>query len=163
MTDTAEPAPAAHEVWPTLTIRRPRDVPGGTPLLWMAERHSEHSHRLANRDLPADFPHPVERGDAGDALAVLALGVEIERAAARWRAITIRTALECGATLRQVADALDNSPEAVRTDLLLWADSQHNLWCSDAAAGRERPLGIDAEAWVRIVALARRGDNDTED
>jgi|GEM_PF-5648197 len=152
-----------HEHWTGLAVRRPDDVRtmdgGHIPLSWQMEKRAAHADRLANNDLPSDFPHPIERGDAGDALAVLALAESIRRDLTRWEAIDIRTALLLGATWTEVADALDTTPQEARTTLRTWADGQHRLYTGDVEAGRERPLGLDADRYAALLALTELDDN----
>lgn len=153
-----------HEHWTSLSVRRPDDVHttdgGPIPLSWQMEKRVAHADRLANNDLPADFPHPIERGDAGDALAVLALAESIRRDLTRWEAIDIRTALLLGATWSEIADALATTPHEARTTLRTWADGQHHLYTGDVEAGRERPFGLDANRYAAVLALTERDDND---
>lgn len=151
--------------WQGLTIRRPDDVRtiqgGPVPLGWKAEKHGEHADRLGNNLLPADFPHEVERGDVGDALAVLALGTAIVRDIGYGRGVRVREAVELGATWLQIGAALDITPDEARELLRTWAAGQHHLYEGDVLAGRERPLGLDADRYMALVAVCELGDDET--
>jgi hypothetical protein len=152
-----------YERWTALEIRRPDDVrtsPGGpVPLTWMAEKHSHHADRLANRMLPEDFPHPVERGDAGDALAALALREAIRRDMELGRGNRIHEALRLGATWSQVAAALDVTPGEARELLRAYADGQQHLYRGDVERGLSRPLGFSPEEHAATVALCELADD----
>jgi hypothetical protein len=152
------------EHWNGLAVRCPDDVRtmagGPVPLSWQMEKRSDHVDRLTNRMLPADFPHPIERGDASDALAVLALAESIRRDLAAHRAGDIRTALQLGATWTEVADALETTPHEARTAMREWADGQHRLYTGDVEAGRARPLGFDADQYAALLALTELDDNE---
>jgi len=90
----------AHEHWTDLTVRCPDDVRtstgGRVSLAWQVEKRAGHVDRLMNRTLPADFPGPVERGDVGDVLAVLALSESMRRDLAARRGGDIREAILLG-------------------------------------------------------------------
>ncbi|MFB6924036.1 hypothetical protein ACFCXR_03250, partial [Streptomyces noursei] len=58
-----------YEEWRAQEVRRPGDIPPATPLAWLAERHSAHGQRLADRHLPEDFPGPGGPRGAGAAQA----------------------------------------------------------------------------------------------
>ncbi|MEU6946565.1 hypothetical protein ABZ957_15250 [Streptomyces sp. NPDC046316] len=148
------------EQWKTLQIRRPSDVPAAVPLSWQAEKASECGTRVWNATLPADFPHPVERGTAEDAVAELALRESIRRDVESGRGPRVHTALELGATWAEVADALGMSPEDARELLRQWAAGQHHLYLTDQEEGRGKPLGLSPDEHAAIVALTERGDNE---
>jgi hypothetical protein len=150
-----------HARWKGLEVRRPDDVPAPTPLAWQIEKHTEHNDRLMNLALPADFPYDVQRGDVGDALAVIALRESIRRDIERGRGVRVRQAMELGATWRQVADALDVDPDEARELLRAWADMQHDLHRRDVADGRPRPLGLDDDGHAALLALCELGDDET--
>ena len=151
--------------WKGLEIRRPDDVrtiPGGpVPLRWQAEKRGEHTDRLGNNLLPADFPHEVERGDAGDALAALALGESMRRDLGYERAGRVRTAMELGATWSAVAAALEVTPDEAREVLRAWATSQRHLYEGDVLEGRERPFGLDADGYAAVLAVCELADDET--
>nr|BBK08014.1 hypothetical protein [Streptomyces sp. TP-A0584] len=151
---------AQHEDWTRLEIRRPEDVPPATPLSWQVEKVSRHEDRLFRNRLPAHSPRQVERGDAGDALAVLALRESIRREMEWGRGNRIHEALELGATWRQVAGALDVAPHAARQLLREYADGQRELWltCDER---EERPFGFTAEQHTDVLALCELGDDET--
>ncbi|MFE0726307.1 hypothetical protein ACFW4M_32750 [Streptomyces sp. NPDC058794] len=151
---------AEHDAWTALDVRRPGDVPAFTPLTWLVEKETEHSHRLGNNVLPADFPHPVERGTADDALAGLALREAIRRQVDQERAVRAREALTLGATWAQVAAALDVDPYEARALLRDWAEGQHQLYRGDVAEGRPRPYGLDDEAHAAVLALCELSDGE---
>ncbi|NEC39051.1 hypothetical protein [Streptomyces rubrogriseus] len=146
-----------HERWTGLTVRRPDDVRaeagGPVPLMWQMQKLTEHNDRLMNRRLPADFPYEVERGDAGDSLAALALGTSIRRDIAMERASRVREAIELGATWGQVATALDVTADEARDLLRRWADGQRKLWLGYEAEG-VKPIGMDADEHAAVLALA---------
>lgn len=151
----------AYDHWTNLEVRHPDQVPASTPLSWLTEKHVVHADRMANRQLPADFPHEVERGNAVDALAVLALGEAIRRAAAQFRAVQVRDALTAGASWTEVAAALDLDPDQARELLRAWADRQRALWLSYETKGA-RPFGLDAAEHAAVLALcALDGDDRT--
>ncbi|MFE0824156.1 hypothetical protein [Streptomyces sp. NPDC058847] len=148
-----------YETWKAQDIRRPLDVPGATPLRWQMEREAEHEARLMNNRLTLDYPHPVERGTAADALAVIALRESIRRDMENGRGVRVREALELGATWSEVAAALDVAPDEARELLRAWAGLQHQLHRNDVADGRERPLGIDDQEHAAVLALTELGDD----
>ncbi|MGW3910525.1 hypothetical protein ACWEBX_03220 [Streptomyces sp. NPDC005070] len=148
--------------WKSLKIRRPDDVrtsPGGpVPIGWQAEKRHEHADRLGNNLLPADFPYDVERGDAGDALAVLTLGESMRRDLGYERSGRMHTALTLGATWQQVAEALDLTPDEARAVLREYADTQRRSWLQYEAEGT-KPFGFSAEQHADVLALCALGDN----
>jgi hypothetical protein len=146
-----------YEEWKATTVRRPEDVSPATPLVWLAEKESEHARRLLRLRLPARPGH--EPGDSGDALAVLALGEAIRRDVETGRGLRVREALELGATWSEVAAALDTAPAKARALLRDWAESQHWLYQHDVEHGRTHPLGIDAEEYAAVLALLELGDD----
>ncbi|MFJ7069870.1 hypothetical protein [Streptomyces sp. NPDC101115] len=152
-----------YERWQGLTVRRPDDVRsaagGSVPLLWQAEKRSAHVIRLGNNTLPADFPYEVERADAGDALAVLALGQSIRQAIETEAGSSVHEAMQLGATWAQVAAALASSPDEARAVLRNYADGQHGLWQWDASEGREPAIGFNAEEHAAAIALCELGDH----
>ncbi|MFI9186867.1 hypothetical protein ACIGXG_32135 [Streptomyces goshikiensis] len=148
------------EQWKALQIRRPGDVPPGTPLSWQADRASEHAMRVWDASLPADFPHPVERGTAQDSVAELALRESIRRDVENGRCTRLHIALELGATWAEVAAALDISPEDARALLRQWADGQHHLYVGDQERGKEKPLGFTPDQHAAVIALTERGDDE---
>lgn len=152
-----------HEHWNNLAVRRPDDVRtmtgGPVPLSWQMEKRVDHVDRLSNRMFSADFPYEVERGDAGDALAALALAESLRRDLAAHRVGDIRTALQLGATWTEVADALDTTPHEARTALRAWADGQRRLYTGDVERGRARPLGLDADRYAVVLALTELDDH----
>ncbi|KUF17367.1 hypothetical protein [Streptomyces silvensis] len=154
-----------HARFTALEIRRPDEVRtaagGPVPLSWQAERRSEHTDRLGNNALPDNFPYEVERGGAGDALAVLALGESIRRDIAYERAHRVREALTLGATWAQIAAALDIAPDHARELLRQWAAGQHHLHEGDVRASRDRPLGLDADRYTAVLALCELGDDES--
>jgi hypothetical protein len=150
-TDDADTAFAATE------IHRPDDVADFTPLTSLAQKRSEAGLRLLNNALPDDFPHPVERGTAGDALTHLALGEAIRRIVSNERCSTIRDALLLGATWDQVAAALDTTPDAVADELCVWAEAQRTLFRDLLATNPDNRIGLDDTAYeetMRLVAAA---------
>ncbi|MFF6903340.1 hypothetical protein [Streptomyces hydrogenans] len=145
--------------WKALQVSRPGDVPAGTPLSWQADKASEHAMRVWDNHLPADFPHPVERGTAHDAVAELALRESIRREVEYGRGTRVHTALELGATWAEVAAALDISPDDARALLRQWADGQHHLYLSYQEQDR-KPLGISPDEHAAIISLTERGDDE---
>ena len=149
-----------YDRWQALTVRRPDDVPSATPLSWLVEKESEHAQLLFNNVLPLDrFPN-TERGDAGDVLAVLALGEAIRRDVAYGRGSRVHEALRLGATWSQVAAALDITPDEARTVLQTYADGQRNLWLGYEAE-RIKPFGFDADTYEAALALVELGDDES--
>lgn len=145
--------------WNALEIRKPDQVPAVTPLAWQVAKLTDHADRLMNNLLPADFPHEVERGTAGDALAVLALRESIRRDVEQGRGTRVHEALLLGASWREVARALDVETGEARELLRAWAQGQRNLWQRGEAEGR-RPFGLDADAHAAVLALCERGDDE---
>jgi hypothetical protein len=145
-----------YDRWTALTVRRPDDVRteagGPIPLRWQMEKLTEHGDRLRNNLLADDFPHEVERGDAGDALSSLALGEALRRDLARERVWRIRAAIELGATWDQVATALDTSADQARAELRNWANDQRELWVELEAEGK-KPFGLDLDEFTAVLAL----------
>ncbi|WP_424893472.1 hypothetical protein [Streptomyces sp. XH2] len=158
--DTDDPMSTdAYKHWQELDVRRPGDVPPATPLMWLAEKHQQHTDRLTNRLLPADFPHEVERGTAGDALAVLALREAIHREMEHGRGVYLHDALQLGATWTEAAAALDLTPGEARELLRAWAEGQHTLYTASEERG-EQPLGLSAEQHAAVLALAELADDE---
>lgn len=153
-----------YERWVGLAVRRVDDVRtiagGPIPLTWMAEKHSQHADRLANRMLPADFPYPVERGDAGDALAALALREAIRRDMEVGRGNRIHEAMVLGATWSEVATAMDITRAEARGLLRAYADGQHSLYLFDVKDDRPHPLGFGPEQHAAAVALCEMDDDE---
>lgn len=54
-----------YRAWKKALVRTPADVPAGTPLLWLAERHSEHT-QLAGRGLSATMQASGARKRRGE-------------------------------------------------------------------------------------------------
>jgi hypothetical protein len=150
----------AYKDFQALHVRRPDDLPPASPLTWQAEKHSQHGDRLSNRRLPADFPHEVERGTAGDALAQLALGEAIRRTALSYRPSTVHEALQLGATWNEVAAALDCTPDEARDVLRSYADGQRHLYESIEAEGR-KPIGFTEEQQQEAHALTELADDES--
>jgi hypothetical protein len=150
----------AYKHWQGLQIRRPDEVPAATPLTWQVEKHTEHNDRMANRDLPADFPYEVQRGDVDDALAVIALRESIRKDIEWGKGLRVREALELGATWTQVAAALDIDTTEARWILRRWVEGQLHLHQGDVAQGRERPLGLDQHAAVETLLFCQLGDDE---
>ncbi|GAB7035662.1 hypothetical protein AB0G35_15875 [Streptomyces sp. NPDC021749] len=148
-----------YEQWRTRTVRCPGDVPVTTPLSWMAEKHFAHGERLADRRLPAAYRGPEERGDAGDALAQLALGVRIARAVEQYRAETLHEALQLGATWSQIAAALDVGTDEARGILRSHANGQLRLYESEHSGGAGL-LGMNPEQHRAAMALTDLGDDE---
>lgn len=151
---------AQHEDWTRLEIRRPEDVPPATPLSWQVEKVSRHEDRLFRNRLPAHSPRQVERGDAGDALAVLALRESIRREMEWGRGNRVHEALELGATWRQVAAALGIAPHEARRFLREYADGQRELWLGYEQQG-VKPFGFTAEQHAAVLAMCELGDDES--
>ncbi|MEZ3182966.1 hypothetical protein KYY02_31200 [Streptomyces pimonensis] len=147
-----------YETWKAQEIRRPDGVPHLAGLSGLVEQRAVHNDRLMLHRLPAD--HPGERGTAGDALAALALGEAIRRRIADEHGSRVHEALELGASWTEVAAALDITPDDARALLRTWADGQHQLYRSDLADGRSRPLGMDDATYAVVLALYELGDDE---
>ncbi|MFJ3941782.1 hypothetical protein [Streptomyces parvus] len=152
----------AHKHWTDLTVRRPDDVRTMTgrrvSLSWQMEKRAGHIDRLMNRTLPEDFPDPVERGDVGDVLAVLALSESIRRDLAARCGGDIREAILLGATWTEIAAAIDTTPDEARAVLRDWTERQHQLL--QDAVERGRPLGSDAHRHASVLALIELADDE---
>ncbi|MGW1807192.1 hypothetical protein [Streptomyces sp. NPDC002078] len=144
--------------WDALTIRRPGDVPIPTPLSWQIAKHTEHADRLMNNLLPDNFPYDVQRGDAGDALAVLALRESIRRDVEQGRGNRVHEAMLLGATWTEVAAALDVDTEQARAVLRAYANGQRNLYQRSVDEGAERPLGFSPDKYAAVMALTELDD-----
>ncbi|MFJ9101162.1 hypothetical protein ACIRJM_22155 [Streptomyces sp. NPDC102405] len=149
----------ARANWNALEVREPDQVPATTPLEWQVAKHTAHADRLMNNLLPADFPHEVVRGTAGDALAVLALRESVRRDVEHGRGTRIHEALQLGASWGEVARALDVEPDEARELLRTWAQGQRNLWQANEEESR-RPFGLDAAAHAAVLALCERSDDE---
>lgn len=149
----------AYKTFQAAIVRRPDDVPSVTPLSWLAEKEGRHAEHLSNRLLPADFPHPVRRGDAGDALAVLALREAIRRETEIGRGGRLCAALELGASWTEAAAALDISPAQARTVLREWTEGQHRLY-QDYVARGHKPFGHSPERHAAVLALCAQDDEE---
>lgn len=148
-----------HTRWNALEVREPDQVPAATPLAWQVEKHAVHADRLMNNALPDTFPYEVERGTAGDALAVLALWESIRRDVEHGRGTRVHEALLLGASWHEVARALDVEPDDARELLRTWAQGQRDMWLRNEADGI-RPFGLDADAHAAVLALCERGDDE---
>ena len=148
-----------YEQWQARTVRHPDNVPARTPLSWQVEKQQAAAERLSNLLLPQDFPHPVERGTADDALTQLALGESIRRTAERFRALDVRQALDLGATWAQIATALATTPDAARQLLRAWAKGQRRLYERSQAEKHQRPIGLDTEQYTAVLALCELPDD----
>lgn len=143
-----------HAAWQALDVRTPDDVPPATPLAWIAEKHTVHSDRLMNNALPEDFPYEMQHGTAEDAVALLAIRERCRKDMESGRGSRVHQAAQLGATWAQIAAAVELPEDQARDLLRDWADQQHTLYVGDVAAGRERPLGLDADACDAVLALA---------
>ncbi|MFF1717159.1 hypothetical protein [Streptomyces sp. NPDC058268] len=152
-----------YEVWNGLAVRRPDDVRmisgGRVPLSWQMAKRVGHVDRLMNRTLPADFPDPVERGGAGDVLAVLALSESIRRDLNARRAGDIREAILLGATWSEVAAAIDTTPDEARAILRDWTERQHGLYQIDAEPGETQRLVVEEDRHAAVLALLELADD----
>ncbi|MGK3943377.1 hypothetical protein ABK046_33670 [Streptomyces caeruleatus] len=151
----AEPDPDA--AFHAAEIRRPDDVPVGTPLTWLAERRTEASLRLMNTSLPNDCPDQVERGAVADALTELALGEALSRRVSNERGSTIRQALLLGATWDAVAAALDTTVAAAAHELKVWADDQYCLHRHQVAENPDTRVGLDGVEHAAMMGAYARG------
>jgi hypothetical protein len=147
-----------HQRFMAMPIRHPDDVPAATPLTWQAEKLGDVSERLFRNLLPADFPHPVQRGTADDALTQLAMGEAIRRTIGHHRPSDIHQALTLGATWNQVATALDTTPEQARAELHRWAHQQRDLYRKLEAEG-STPVGFTADKAAAVLALCELDDD----
>lgn len=133
-----------HQQWQATEIRRPDDVPAAVPLSWQTERLGFH----ANGDT------------AADALAVIALRESIRRDAEAGRGLSIRDAVERGASWAETAAALDVDVDEARELLRGWAQRQHNLYRSDVQEGRAHRLGLNAEEHAAVLGLCALTDRE---
>ena len=152
-----------YELWNDLADRRPGDVRKTTgrrdPQTGQMEKRVRHVDRLMNRTLPTDFPDPVERGGAGDVLAVLALSESIQRDLAARRAGDIREAILLGATWSEVAAAIDTTPDEARVILRDWTERQHGLYQINAKPGDAQQLGVEEDRHAAVLALIELADD----
>ncbi|MGW0909430.1 hypothetical protein [Streptomyces sp. NPDC002853] len=152
-----------YELWNERAVRRPDDVRmisgGRVPLSWQMAKRVGHVDRLMNRTLPADFPGPVERGGAGDVLAVLALSESIRRGLAARRAGDIREAILLGATWSEVAAAIDTTPDEARAVLRDWTERQHDLYQIGAEPGEAQRLVAEEGRHAAVLALIELADD----
>ncbi|MEU1121840.1 MULTISPECIES: hypothetical protein [unclassified Streptomyces] len=124
-----------------------------------ARRRGDVAH--ANRLLPPeDFPYPAERGEVGDALALLALRETMRRALDLGPGFGIQHALTLGATWREIAAALDTTPDKARELLREHADGQRVLHIEESEHGHERPRGFTGSQYAAVYALTELGDDD---
>ncbi|WAU81955.1 hypothetical protein O1Q96_20475 [Streptomyces sp. Qhu-G9] len=152
-----------YELWADRAVRRPDDVRmisgRRVPLSWQMEKRAGHVDRLMNRTLPADFPDPVERGGAGDVLAVLALSESIRRDLTACRAGDIREAILLGATWSEVAAAIDITPDESRAILRDWTERLHGLHQIQAEAAQAQRLGAEEDRHAAVLALIELADD----
>ncbi|WP_331718741.1 hypothetical protein [Streptomyces sp. NBC_00212] len=144
----------------TPTIRRLDDVPTGAPFGWLVQTLNGHDERLMNNVLPADFPYEVERGDAGDALAAIAVREAMHRQIEDQRGSRVREAVELGASWNEVAAALGVTTDDARALLRAWAEGQHRLYRRDVERAPDHPLGLDPDQYLAVLALTERGDDE---
>ncbi|MFJ8982902.1 hypothetical protein [Streptomyces sp. NPDC102282] len=149
-----------YDRWKALTIRRPDDIPTATPLAWHVEKFTEHNERLMNNALPADFEYDVQRGNAGDALAAIALRESIHQMVEQQRGSRVHEAIELGATWNEVAAALNVTPDDARALLRGWADGQHNLHRGYIERASDNPLGLSPEQHGAVLALTELNDDE---
>ncbi|MFB6924037.1 hypothetical protein ACFCXR_03255, partial [Streptomyces noursei] len=111
---------------------------------------------------PVDFRGRAPGGAGADALAQLALGTQLARSAAAGQPGAVLEALQLGATWRQIATALDTSPDRARTLLRDHADAQLRLHEGDHDAGAGL-LGWDPAQRDTVRALTLLGDDEPAD
>ncbi|MFH9820208.1 hypothetical protein [Streptomyces sp. NPDC017230] len=127
------------------TVRRPGDVPAGTPLTSLAQHRAEAGARLRtehDRDQDAVV---------GDALTQLAVGEAIRRAVRSERGGMVAQALRLGATWDQVAAALDTTVLAAVDDLRVWAEGQRTLYHQHLAEDADVLVGLDEDAFAEVM------------
>ncbi|CAM5373623.1 putative protein OS=Streptomyces fumanus OX=67302 GN=GCM10018772_70590 PE=4 SV=1 [Streptomyces fumanus] len=127
------------------TVRRPRDVPAGTPLTVLAQHRAEAGARLhTEHDRDQDAV-------VGDALTQLAVGEAIRRAVRTERGGMVAQALRLGATWDQVAAALDTTVLAAVDDLRVWAEGQRTLYHQHLAQNADVLVGLDEETYDAVM------------
>ncbi|ORT54647.1 hypothetical protein [Streptomyces sp. CB03238] len=135
----------------TAEIRRPGDVPAGTPLTSLAQKRAEAGARLhAQHDRDQD-------ATVSDALTQLAVGEAIRRTVRSERGSMVAQALRLGATWDQVAAALDTTELAAADDLRVWAEGQRTLYHQLLAENPDNRIGLNDDAYhevMRQVAFA---------
>ncbi|MFE5942066.1 PLD nuclease N-terminal domain-containing protein [Streptomyces sp. NPDC056480] len=151
-------SPGSHEEWQDRVIRRPDDVGYGILLQQKAEKYFEHHHRLMDRHVPAGC-HTGVAATAGDALAVLALGVAVHRTVLSDRPWSVRDAMTLGATWNEVAAALDGTTGEARAVLRTYAEVQRQQYLETEMTGY-RPSGYSPEEYGSVLALIRLADDD---
>lgn len=125
---------------------RPRELDRVT-LDDLVDAYSDHTRALVFAEHGIGEREPVGRL-RGSALAALAVGEQIRQRMCNHRWSTMRDALRYGATVAQVATALDLDAEEVRAGLLSWGDGQLRL--NEDSSGR---LGISPEQHAELVDL----------
>ena len=104
-------------------VPRPDQLTGAS-LFELADRYHGHLTALVNHDLGIGKPEPIGRLRAS-ALGALAIGEELIRQMLADRWTTVRDALRLGATVADVAVALDVAPGDVITGMSTWAHGQY--------------------------------------
>src|SRR5688572_25607022 len=104
-------------------VPRPRDLDRAT-LRELVEGYLSHRGALVAAEHRVGEPEPIARL-RGDALAELAIGEQIAQRMRNGRWATVRAALRYGATVEDVAAALDLTAPEVRAGVRSWADGQH--------------------------------------
>ncbi|MET9206778.1 hypothetical protein ABZW38_16715 [Streptomyces bacillaris] len=132
-------------------VRRPGDVPAGTPLTSLAQHRAEAGERLrAEHDRD-------QNAVVGNALTQLAVGEAIRRTVRSERGGMVAQALRLGATWDQVADALDTTVLAAVDDLRLWAEGQRTLYHQHLADGADILVGLDEDAYGEVMGWVAFG------
>ncbi|MFH8410425.1 hypothetical protein ACH4FX_37465 [Streptomyces sp. NPDC018019] len=127
------------------TVRRPGDVPAGTPLTSLARQRAEAGARLHTE-------HDRDQGAAvSAALTQLAVGEAIRRTVRSERGSLVAQALRLGATWDQVAAALDTTELAAADDLRVWAEGQRTLYHQHLAQGADVLVGLDEDAYAEVM------------
>jgi hypothetical protein len=104
-------------------ITRPRDL-DGAGLRELLDGYEMHTSALVNHEHGIGRPEPVARLRSS-ALDALCIGAQVEQRMRNERWTTVRDALRLGASVDDVATALDLTVAEVTAGLRSWADGQH--------------------------------------
>lgn len=128
-------------------VLRPRDTPGGYT------KPTELYVEATLRELDAHGGRGRAAGDVDvrDVLTQLAIGEELARRYSAMRWSSVHAALRAGASMRQLADALDIAPDEVVAGFRGWVSGQLSLRADGGAIGLLDP---DADAALALLEHA---------